>query len=155
MLRAFRMAEPRSQIQISDGTWDPGNSASPPVERFALGTPSRLDLVLAGNIDECLASLAAAWGLSSFQLKFSMGGADPCAADVTLVITDVVSFFTFCWPTRDNEQQALGDLQTKSKNHCVCKHNMWQTCDCCYLDQWFLIGEASSEKHNRAEIFCS
>lgn len=90
------MAEPRSQIQISDGTWDPGNSASPPVERFALGTPSRLDLVLAGNIDECLASLAAARGLSSFQLKFSMGGADPCAADVTLVITDVVSFFTFC-----------------------------------------------------------
>lgn len=54
------MAEPRSQIQISDGTWDPGNSDSPPVEHFALGTPSRLDLVLAGNIDECLASLAAA-----------------------------------------------------------------------------------------------
>lgn len=29
-------------------------------------------------------------------LKFSMGGADPCTVDMTLLITNVVSFFTFC-----------------------------------------------------------
>lgn len=55
-----------------------------------------------------------------------MGGADPCAADVTLLIADVVSFFTFCWPTRGNEQQALGDLQAYGENHGVCKHSVQQ-----------------------------
>lgn len=43
-------------------------------------------------------------------LKFSMGGADPCTADVTLLITNVVSFFTFCWPKGDTEQQTVVDL---------------------------------------------
>lgn len=43
-------------------------------------------------------------------LQFSMGGSDPCTADVTLLITNVVSFLTFCWPNRDSERQAFGDL---------------------------------------------
>lgn len=33
-------------------------------------------------------------------LKYSMGGADPCPVDVTLLVTNVVSFFTSCSPAR-------------------------------------------------------
>lgn len=60
------------------------------IQCFIRGATCRFVFVLTDSGDECLASLAAALGLLNFQLKFSMGAADPCAADVTLLITDVV-----------------------------------------------------------------
>lgn len=108
----------------SNGMCDLGWLRFSATQCFVLEAPSRLVSVLTDSGDECLASFAAAIGLWSFQLKFSMGGADPCAADVTLLIAHVVSFFTFCWPTRGKEQQALADLQTNRENLRVCKHNV-------------------------------
>lgn len=70
-------------------------------------------------------------------LKFSMGGADPCTADVTLLITDVVSFFTFCWPSGDREQQAFGICKPEVKTTTSARMICIGTCSCQYLNQFW------------------